>query len=688
MIVIDTQGGRQRPSNIQQFTALQDALESTGEWHELTITSFPPEESASQLDFQAAKPMNVLKILYVDAGCVNSPSFTHLLGLVPTGAPLSELGLSALFASAHFLQPHWFTVLQNLTVLIVNGRGIHEPFQLLPAFTQLQRFEADHLSLPIYEPNANLPLLQTLQKLHIRACSVQWMAGREFPCLVECVILLPQYWKPLQQYTVILPSCTKFTFHGYPITTIQYFHVPQMNVMELGSHDCNQQRVYQQLYHLWTLNSSISKLTTLHLTLQCSGRSLIKALKCMGALQKLILCIAYPSPSWEHFLRSLAAKPSTMDMPKLTLLWTQEKWKEWTSSQTWHTNVLPSLKYLGIQSPKGFSQSQCLDNLPLLRLVAWTQAQLVPPLQHLNVWEGRGTTDDNVVDYISTGYMEKHLGPLEEGYDWMIVSRMVTQMLCIYGSDTPLFKLYSTVLFRQLQALVCWGFHGDNHVLAYLEQIIKLVICSSSIPAYPLDTNLPLVHTLQKLELSNSSFSWMLGRSFKQLKECIIMDPDDTSGDLSKCKGLQVEMPACTRFEWTWPLVIPFPFFSSPNLQVLIWKPLDSGFALNEAVLKSLHDFLLNCSCLQELDIKISHRPGLDSLIQFVFCDAWEQGVWHGIRSVGMSVRFHGSSENKKKKGSHFFNQMVGHQPDYEKWWKEFKVNMEDEHKVILGASI
>jgi hypothetical protein len=690
-VVIDTQRSGQRLSNTPQFAALQDALESTGQWHELTIVSFPPEESASQLDFQVARPMDVLKVLHVAAGCVNSPSVTHLLDLVPTGAPLSELGLSPLFASAYFLQPQWFPILQNLTVLIVNGRGIHEPFQLFPAFTQLQRFEADHLSLPIYEPNANLPLLHTLQKLCIRACSVQWMAGREFPYLVECAILLPQCWRPLQQDAVILPTCTKFTYYGYPITTVQYFHVPKMNVMELGSHDCKQQRVYQQLHHLWTLNSSIFKLTALHLTLQCSGKDLIKALKCMAPLQELILCIAYPLSSWEH-LKSLAAKPSTIDMPILTQDWNHKEWKKWSSSQTWHACVLPSLKYLGIRSPKGFSQ--CLDNLPLLRLTGWTRAQLIPPLQHLDVWEGRGSTGDIVVDYISTGYLDKHLGQLQgqlqEDYDWIIVSGMVTQILHIDGYNTPLFNLSSTVLFRQLQALWYWNIGSDIHFLPDLEQINELLIDSSRIP-YSLDINLPLVHTLQELKLYNSSFSWMLGRTFKQLKECNIEYPKDTSKGLSKYKGLQVEMPACTRFEWTRTYVIPFPFISSPNLQIIVWKPLHSGFALKKTVLKSLQHFLLNCSCLQKLNITIYHQPGQDSLIQFVFCDAWEQGVWHGIRSVGVMVCFYGNSEDQKNEGSHFFNQMVGHRQHYEKRWKEFTISKADEGwgpEVILRASI
>src|SRR5258706_6161339 len=248
-VVIDTQG-RKLPSEGPAFAALQNALASTSQWHELTISSFLPEGLSSQLDVQVASPMVVLKTLHVAVGCVESPSFFHLLNLVPTGAPLTELRLQASFASTHFLQPHWFPVLQNLTVLIVNGKNIDEPFELLPTFTQLQIFEADRLHLPLYGPDTNLPLLSTLRKLHLRACSIQWMAGRHFPFLEECAILLPRHWVTIQWDEVVFPSCEKLTYHGHPITAIQYFRVPEMRAMELISHDCNEWRVHQHLRHL------------------------------------------------------------------------------------------------------------------------------------------------------------------------------------------------------------------------------------------------------------------------------------------------------------------------------------------------------------------------------------------------------------------------------------------------------
>jgi hypothetical protein len=672
IVVIDTQRAGQTSSDTPPFSAFQDALASTGQWHELTISSFPPETQASGLGFQGAKPMNVLRTLHVVAGCAHSPSFTHLLDLVPTEAPLSELRLLPSFASAHFLQPPWFPALQNLTVLIANGRDIHEPFVLLPTFTRLLIFEADCLSLPWYEPNVNLPLLCTLQKLQLRASSVQWMAGRQFPCLEECAIILPRDWGAVHHHDVQLPSCKKLIYHGYPMTTLEYFRIPKVTVMELISHDCKKQRVYQQLHHLCTIDGRMSKLATLHLTLQCSEQALIKVLKYLGLLQELVLSTAHPSPSWRNFLQPLVAKPARENWPDWSLEDNHQKWEQWCSSQTWYASILPHLKYLGIQCTNGFSRSECLDNGILLRLIGWTRAQLIPPLEHLRVWEGRETT--SVVDYISTGYMDKHPGISRKGYDSMIIRGMITRHLVIQSSTTALFALHSPILFRQLQGLVVDCYHFRYHqipIIPYLEQIKRLEIWDGIIPAYPLDIDLPLIHTLQRLILRCSSFSWVLGRTFKALRELRIDDLPDAPKTLSRLEGLQVGLPICTALK-----LRNFPsthlhFLSCPNVQILQLEQSPELLAIDAAALKSPQNFLCTCSCLQQLDIHIPHHLGRDPLIQFVFCDALEQGIWQDITSVEVKVSFKGYSSNDRH---HFFSQMVGHQRYFDKWWKEFSV--------------
>jgi len=687
-VIIDLESDSQSPSEAPMFAALQNSLTSTGQWNELTISSFPPEHLVNQLGVQVASLMNVLKVLHVAAGCVDSSSFAHLLSLVPTEAPLCEMRLYSPFVSTHFLQPHWFPVLQNLIVLIINGRDIHEPFELLPNFTQLQTFEADRLHLPFYEPNANLPLLCTLRKLQLRACSVQWMAGRQFPCLEECAILLPHHWEQIEQNEVQLPSCKKLAYHGYPITTAQYFHVPEMRAMDIISHDCNKQRVYQHLRHLFRVNGRISNLTALHLTFQCSERVLVKVLKYVILLQELDLSITHPSPSFQRFLESLAAKPSTNEWPAWHS-WSgyYEELGQWCSSQIWHANVLPHLKFLRIRCTKGFSQTERLDNFLLLRAIGWTRAYQTPPLEHLKVWEGRGNMDDIAVDYTSTGYLDKHLGISSKGYDATIVRAMFTRRLTIYD-NTPLLALYSTALFRQLRHLE-FRYDSDHRVLIlpYLEQIEKLEIMNGTIPDYSLNLNLPLTHTLQYLGQSVSTSSWMLGRTFKALREFSAMSVSFGPENHSRHEGLQVGLPACTTLMLALCPIEYLHFLSCSNVQILRWTQ-DPYETFDLAAFNSIHNILLNLSCLQNLDIFVPQGLGIDSLIDFVFCGAPEHGVWREIRTVEVKIEFNQTLYDYSSEASDFINQRVGHQPRYEKWWKSFTVTERDSDTVTINASM
>ena len=310
-----------------------------------------------------------------------------------------------------------------------------------------------------------------------------------------------------------LPCCSTLTYQGHPMSTAQYFHAPQVKKMIMNSHDIRSQRVQQRLCEL---DGKIPQLHTLHLTLQCSEKVLFEALRYMEPLQELVLSIAYTSLSWANFLELLVAKPSTRDWKEWKeFQYGKPEWKRWCSSQTWHALCL---KYMGIHSSKGLFRSQCFDNCPLLRLVGWTRARRTPPLEHLEVWEGRGTEDDILVDYISTGYLDKHLGTSGEGFDRRIVQGMAARSLWIHDRATLLFKqLHSTILFRYFLHLDFCRLDDDIHILPYLEQIKDLKVQRSRILAYSPDIDLPLIHTFQRLVLDSSPFRWMLGRTFKAL---------------------------------------------------------------------------------------------------------------------------------------------------------------------------
>jgi hypothetical protein len=681
-VVIDPQRDSSNPSSDSAYAGLYYALCNSDRWQDLVIASTPtPEVFGSAIDTQKAKPMYCLTSLKLGEKCLNSATLTHLLDYISeTAVHLSHICLLGSYAVSCFLQPQRHHILNSITTLIVDGRGISQPVSILPLLIHLRVFEASHLPLPNYCASTTLMFLSTLKEIKLRAVPIQWMDGREFKCLEDCTIIHAIGQRRIQN-EIDLPCCRSLTYQGHPMSTLQHFHAPQIKKLVLKSHDTRRERVHQ---HLDRLCRKFSRIHTFHLTLESNEKHLIKVLNYMEPLQELVLSIVHPSSSWEDLLESLAAKRSLEDwrifleslVAKRSLEdWStfeyDQEWQKWCFSRPWHTNVLPHLKYLGIQSPKGFSQSECLDNSPLLRLVAWTRAQLIPPLEHLKVWEGRGTTDDIVVDYISIEYLDMHHGISSREYDLMIVSGMVTQMLTIDLHNAPVFKqLHSSVLFGQLQTLVLRNLYDDTHILLYLEQIKDLRLWSSRPPTYSLDIDLPLVYTLQWLFSSYSSCSWMLGRTFKALKGCTL-DMDGISNGLP-----QMEMPSCTRLKLVGSSV-PYSFLSCPNVQILKLLPQST---IGEVVLKSLHGFLFTCSCLQELKIKISHCSGLGSTIQFVYCDAQEQELWKDIRSVKVTV-YHSSDIIR----SEFVNQIVRHQQHYAKWWKEFIVKAKPE-RVSLRA--
>ena len=670
---VDPQRDMESRSDGQPYSGLQYALRSVDRWQSLVIASSPtPEVFGETVNFQTAKPFEHLVSLDLGQRCEDSATLSHLLDHISkTAIILSNMSVRSPCAIALFLQPPMSLVLSMITTLVIDGEGISEPVSILLLLGKLQVLDASNLPLPNYDTTTDLPFLSTLKQLKLRGVPIQWMAGREFQCLEDCTII-HVHGQELIQLRIDLPCCRTLTYHGYPISTLQHFQTPQVKKMVLDTHDTKKRRVRQHL-DLLRLDGRLSQLHTLHLTLSCSEGALANALEHMGHLQELHLFIAYPSSSLESFLMLLTAEPSSEDWPEWDYHDDDHRaWMDWCSYQTWNTNMLPSLRSLYIQSPKGFSQSQCLENCPVLRYLAWTRAQMTPPLEHLKVWEGRGTSDDIVMEYLSTDYLDKHFGISRQDYDQTIIRGILTQKI-VAGGFSPIFdKFHSTLLFRQLQVLkLNRPRRVEINILPYLEQIKELEVYDSTISAYSLDIYLPLVHTLQYLMLVCSSCPWMSGRAFKALKRITFC----------RCPGgghtdPPLDIPACTELEWiNQPAA---PSFSCVNLQKISWR----NTALSPPVdLRSLCDFLLNCPCLQHFDCLIPHRSKSDSVIQFVFCDAQEQGAWKDIRSVRVELW---PMDND---AIETVTQKYKDEQHVEKWWKEFTVGSGDRCVIFMAST-
>jgi hypothetical protein len=174
----------------------------------------------------------------------------------------------------------------------------------------------------------------------------------------------------------------------------------------------------------------------------------------------------------------------------------------------------------------------------------------------------------------------------------------------------------------------------------------------------------------------------MLGRSFKALREFQNDWSPHAPENLSRHEGLQVDLPACTTLELVDCSIDYLRFLFCSNVQFLRWLQPPGWTTFDLTALNSLRDFLFTLPCLKNLYIFVPQTLGVDSLIHFVVCGAWEQGVWRDMISVEVEIEIDLFSDTPD-----FSNQTVGHRQRGEKWWKTFAVTKK-ERRVIVRASM
>ena len=122
------------------------------------------------------------------------------------------------------------------------------------------------------------------------------------------------------------------------------------------------------------------------------------------------------------------------------------------------------------------------------------------------------------------------------------MSPLLQRLLCILGTtaseelttiqiESPsvisfLVPTYSSI-FRSATVLSLdnLGVHDPVDLLPHLHQLDTFTASHLSLPVYPDDTNLPLVHTLRHLSLRAVSIQWMSGRTFHALESCTLLFP-------------------------------------------------------------------------------------------------------------------------------------------------------------------
>ena len=522
-VEIDINDGRiGQDFNADAFDAcFMTAIEAASRWKTLTIHSLPrPGEWKA---FHIVPPLKNLESIGLERGCDLGNFFEPLMTAITTTATphLTNMNFCNLNAVLYLVQPGCLRVLRSLTRLTIRlPKRMESPANILPHLHRLEYFNAEHLYLPFYPPEARLPLIQTLREVSLRSVSVQWMAGRVFPLLWRCFIKFPHQADAICDQPVTMPTCTSLTYQSNNLDPLRNFHDLPLAGLTVTSGQWNITRGNLELMIITHMVvPSAQSLTMLDLQVRCSEQLLTCMLSLLPALDTLYLRLASPRALSETFFQAFVATESDADSPcetggqpslqvcsKLSQL--EVNYKRWLRGPERMTLLLV---FGDIVSSRHVFQL-------CLRLDDLAQAWFVE--RHVE------SIDEIADDELSTVGISSPQGiiPLE------------------IAADDPL----TEVPFKEAEYLV--AVHQLSiECLLTLRHLVELRLGGEKdvLPSQP-PPNLPLFHTLRVLDAGNMHPSFLAGQTFHKLERCR-MSLYGEGPTLSEDRVTQ--MPLCTRLD-------------------------------------------------------------------------------------------------------------------------------------------
>ena len=502
------------------------AIEAASRWRALHIYSIP--QSRKFKAFQIVPPLKILEDLWLGQGCDRGGFFEPIMTTIATTAArhLTNMNLANLNAVLYLVQPDCHHVFCSLTSLTIElPKRMERPANILPHLQRLEIFVARHLYLPIYPPNAPLPLTQTLRNLQLKSVSVQWMAGRVFPVLELCFITFPLQFDSMCLHPVTMSACTCLSYDSNDLDPLRYFHDLPLADLSVTSGQWNVTRGNLQLiilYHMVVPHAR--NLTGLYLDVRCSEQLLVYILSLLPALGVLKLRLASPRALSETFFQAFVATKSNADSP-------------------YKIGALPRLPRLPL----------CL-NLVKLKLYykRWLRG---PERTALLLVFG-----DIVSSRQSEGAFELHLRCDYSG--WLVLRHVESihvevseygELLLGIPSQRGIIPLvlikgvpFLEAPFREAEYLVA-GRQLYIGFLLTLHHLVELRVGDKKdrLPSEP-PANLPLFHTLRVLEARKIHHSFLAGQTFYKLERCRM----SLHGEVPKSSEDRVtQMPVCTSLD-------------------------------------------------------------------------------------------------------------------------------------------
>jgi hypothetical protein len=534
-VKIDIGKGRSTAERLQSSLAM--VYNKASQWQTLTIASLPQDEHDAQsndaLLSMKIQPMSQLRHLNITEP-VLSPLLRVLLQNISTAAvgELMSMKIHSSSAVQYLLQPEHSSIWRSVTTFIAKVSKQSEPVDLLPHFMQLEVLELTNLLL-IVDNDSPLPFSHTLHHLYLKSVSIQWMGGQVFSQLENCTIIAPLVDHP-PHHDIQLPACTQLHFENWNISPIGQFFAPALDHMRVKSNAWSLHKGNGQVVQLVRAGFGMAlQPKSLSLGVTCEDTVLLAVLQLLPELVELKLDLPRPSASGKRFFTGLLAKPGNQEADNLKFDW-RELFRE--NRTGWRCAICPYLRSLELKYQQWLRPWYNDDFLPPLLALSWSREKTAVPLQlhthyksSMNSWESLNITlSQEVISCLSIP---------QSGQVNDLSLKTMTWASAVFENALV------TPFLRRLQVLDITGFSLSERqvldVLPSFHELRDLELSYVHVP--PVDVDLPLVHTLQKLSLRNSTFAWMDGLVFTQLQRFSV----DEHGWPETFKR-KVRMPACT----------------------------------------------------------------------------------------------------------------------------------------------
>ena len=377
---------------------------------------------------------------------------------------------------------------------------------------------ARHLHLPIYPPDASLPLVQTLQSLDLKSVSVQWMAGRIFPALRRCAITFPHHATTLTLQHVTMRSCRSLDYNSNDLSPLRSFRHGPLTDLRVTCGQWNVRRGNLQLVLMRPfVAASAQQLTRLSLEVRCSESLLLHVLSLVPALNELFLRLASPNALSEAFFQAFVVTNVDVESPD--------------AGQA----ITPKLAALDLDYRRWFRGPERRALIPVFGDIV--SSHLPEPDFLLRI-----TFDELEGDWC----VERPIDSIHQHSPFSVSTVGVLGPCGIVFIAAKGDYMFLDIPFKEAEYLVAQE-QLSIDCLPSLHCLVELRVGDEQniLPTAP-SHNLPLFHTLRVLEVFNIHQSFFTGQTFHRLAMCKILSSQE---DHSLIFGLPTEMPVCTRLD-------------------------------------------------------------------------------------------------------------------------------------------